>query len=227
MIIYISDEENKTILNQSAEQHDWEMVTEVIDKGSLNLKKFIEKKLQVIANLQYMVMDRSRISESDQELQEVIDTIQAIWETHIILLVEDLIDENGEEQKVIYDEHITYLYKYQDNLAGNIEYLLRGEKIPAEEIYEGIWIGVMSANSGAGATHISVSIANYIKRQGERVCYVEANESGDLGAMAAFYGMEEVEENHYRRDGIDYWHQSIDPEKSLQFLIWESIIVIN
>lgn len=218
VIIYISDEENKTILNRSAEQYDWELMTQVMDKGSLNLKKFIEKKLQVIANLQYLVMDRSCISESDQELQEVIETIRVIWETHIILLVEELADENGEEQKVIYDEHITYLYKYQDNLAGNIEYLLKGEKIPAEAVYEGIWIGVMAANSGAGATHISIGLANYIRRHGERVCYVEANESGDLGAMAAFYGMEEIEENHYRKDGVDYWHQSVDPEKKFAVL---------
>lgn len=218
MIIYISDEENKKMLNRSAEQYDWELMTEVMDKGSLNLKKFIEKKLQVIANLQYLVMDRSCISESDQELQDVIETIRVIWDTHIILLVEDLTDENGEEQKVIYDEHITYLYKYQDNLAGNIEYLLKGEKIPAEAVYEGIWIGVMSANSGAGATHISIGMANYIRRHGERVCYVEANESGDLSAMADFYEMEAIEENHYRKDGVDYWHQSIDPEKKFAVL---------
>lgn len=218
MIIYISDEENKEMLNRSAEQYDWELMTEVMDKGSLNLKKFIEKKLQVIVNLQYLVMDRSCISESDQELQDVIETIRVIWDTHIILLVEELTDENGEEQKVIYDEHITYLYKYQDNLAGNIEYLLKGEKIPAKAVYEGIWIGVMSANSGAGATHISIGMANYIRRHGERVCYVEANESGDLGAMADFYEMEAIEENHYRKDGVDYWHQSIDPEKKFAVL---------
>lgn len=218
MIIYISDEENKEMLNRSAEQYDWELMTEVMDKGSLNLKKFIEKKLQVIATLQYLVMDRSCISESDQELQDVIETIRVIWDTYIILLVEELTDENGEEQKVIYDEHITYLYKYQDNLAGNIEYLLKGEKIPAKAVYEGIWVGVMSANSGAGATHISIGMANYISRHGERVCYVEANESGDLGAMAAFYEMDTIEENHYRKDGVDYWHQSIDPEKKFAVL---------
>lgn len=216
MIIYIG--ENKEMLIQSAERHDWELITEEAGKGSLNLKKFIEKKLQVITNLQYLVLDRGCLCESDQELEEVIETIRVIWEPQIILLAEELADDNGEQQKVIYGEHITYLYKYQDNLERNIEYLLDGEKIPAEEIYEGIWIGVISANSGAGATHISIGLANYIKQHGERVCYVEANESGDLNAMAAFYGMEKTGENHYQKDGIDYWHQSIDPEKKFAVL---------
>lgn len=216
MIIYISDEDNKGMLDRLAEQYEWELLTEVMNRGSLN--KFIREKLQVIANLQYLVLDCSCISESDQELSGVIETICVMWDTKVILLKEELTDDKGEQQKVIYGEQVTSLYKYQDNLAGSLEYLLKGEKIPAEEIYEGIWIGVLSANSGAGATHISVGLTNYIKQCGESVCYVEANESGDLGAMASFYGMEQIEENHYQRNSLDYWHQSIDPEKKFAVL---------
>lgn len=216
VIIYISNDENKEMLNQPAEQYEWELLTEVMDKGSLN--SFITDKLQVIDRLQYMVLDRSCITESEQQLSDVIETIHVMWDTKVILLVEELTDDKGEQQRVIYGEKITFLYKYQDNLAGNLEYLLKGEKIPAEEIYDGIWIGVMSANSGAGATHVSIGLTNYINVHGKKVCYVEANESGDLGAMASFYGMDHVEENHYQRDGIDYWHQSIDPEKKFAVL---------
>lgn len=216
VIIYISNDENKEMLNQLAAQYEWELLTEVMNKGSLN--SFIKEKLQLIGSLQYLVLDRDCIRESDRELKDVIETIHVVWDTRIILLMEELTDDKGERQKVIYGEQITYLYKYQDNLVGNLEYLLRGEKIPAEEIYEGIWIGVMSANSGAGATHVSIGIANFIRHYGESVCYVEANESGDLGAMAAFYGMDQVEEGHYQREGVDYWHQSIDPEKKFAVL---------
>lgn len=45
---------------------------------------------------------------------------------------------------------------------------------------EGIWIGIMSANNGAGSTALAIGLANYINQYDASVCYVEANESGDL-----------------------------------------------
>lgn len=216
VIIYISREENRQMLDPLAEQYEWELLTEAVDK--ISLTTFISNKLQLITNLQYMVIDRSCINETDKKLNEMMKTVHEMWETNVILLTEELADEEDRQQKVIYGEQITFLYKYQDNLAGKLEYLLKGERIPEKELYESVWIGIMSANSGAGATHVSIGLANYIGRQGESVCYVEANESGDLNAMAAFYGMEQGGENHYRKDGVDYWHQSIDSDKRFAVL---------
>lgn len=216
VIIYISREENRQLLDRLAEQNEWELLAEAVDKVSLNT--FISNKLQLIASLQYMVIDRSCISETDKKLNEVVKAVHEMWQTKVILLTEELADEEGRQQKVIYGDQITFLHKYQDNLAGKLEYLLKGEKIPGKEIYEGVWIGVMSVNSGAGATHVSVGLANYIGQHGESVCYVEANESGDLSAMADFYGMEQEGENHYRKGEVDYWHQSIDSDKRFAVL---------
>jgi hypothetical protein len=216
VIIYISREENRQLLDQMAERYEWELLTEAVDK--ISLTAFISNKLQLITNLQYMVIDRSCISETDKKLSEMTKTVHEMWGTKVILLTEELTDEEDRQQKVIYGDQITFLYKYQDNLARKLEYLLTGERIPEKELYECVWIGVMSANSGAGATHVSVGLANYIRQYGESVCYVEANESGDLNAMAAFYGMEQAGENHYRKDGVDYWHQSIDSDKRFAIL---------
>lgn len=216
VIIYISREENRQLLDRLAERYEWELLTEAVDK--ISLTAFISNKLQLITNLQYMVIDRSCISETDKKLNEMMKTVHEMWGTKVILLTEELTDEEDRQQKVIYGDQITFLHKYQDNLAGKLEYLLTGERIPEKELYESVWIGVMSANSGAGATHVSVGLANYIGQHGESVCYVEANESGDLNAMAAFYGMEQAGENHYRKDGVDYWHQSIDSDKRFAIL---------
>lgn len=216
MVIYITSEDNKNLLKGMAERHEWELLTEVMDRGSLNT--FITNRLQVISSIRYLVIERSCVKENEQQLRDLLDTIRTIWEVQIILLEEELRDETGEYQKVIYEEYITLLYKYQDNLEENMEFLLKGEKIPVENVYSGTWIGVMSANSGAGCTHIAIDLANFIATTGESVCYVEANESGDLGAMASFYEIEKIEDNHYRRDNIDYWHQMIDPEKKYAVL---------
>lgn len=211
MIIYISNEEQKELLDSLAERHEWELLKEVFTGESLS--DYITEKLQVIQSLSYMVIDRASIRENDRELDEVIETIQCMYSTQIILLEEELIDGSGEQQKVIYGEHYTSLNKYQDNLERNIGYLLTGEKIPAEFVVDGIWIGIMSSGTGAGCTDFSIGLANFIYRYNQSVCYVEANESGDLAAMAGFYNMEKAEDNHYVKDGIDYWHQSIDQSK--------------
>ena len=216
MVIYITSDEKKDLLNRMSKQYDWELLVEVMEKGSLN--KFITDRLQVINSIRYLVIERSCIKENEQQLHDLLDTIHAIWSPQIILLEEILQDDDGEYQKVIYQNNITSLYKYQDNIEVNIEYLLKGEKIPAENVYSGTWIGVMSANSGAGCTHVAIDLATFIGSQGQSVCYVEANDSGDLGAMAQFYEFEQVEDNHYRKDGIDYWHQMIDPEKKFAVL---------
>lgn len=216
MVIYITSEDNKDLLKGMAEQHEWELLTEIMERGSLNT--FITDRLQVISSIRYLVIERSCVKENEQQLKDLLDTIRTIWDAQIILLEEELRDEAGEYQKVIYEEYITLLYRYQDNLEENLEFLLKGEKIPVENVYSGTWIGVMSANSGAGCTHIAIDLANFIATAGESVCYVEANESGDLGAMASFYEIEKIEDNHYRRGNIDYWHQMIDPEKKYAVL---------
>ena len=216
MVIYITSEQHKDLLTRMGERYEWELIVEVMEKGSLNT--YITDSLQVIGSIRYLVIERSCIKENEQQLRELLDTILAIWNPQIILLEEILQDDDGEFQKVIYRDNITSLYKYQDNLEVNIEYLLKGEKIPAENVYSGTWIGVMSANSGAGCTHVAIHLANYISNHGQSVCYVEANESGDLGAMAPFYDFEKIGDNHYRKDSVDYWHQMIDPEKKFAVL---------
>lgn len=216
MIIYITSDEKKNMLNDLAEQHEWELFTEVMSKGSLTT--FIAEKLQVMNHVRYLVVERSCIKENEKQLRDMFETVHTMWDAHVILLEEVVQDVTGEYQKVIYEEYMTLLYKYQENLTENLEYLLKGEKIPAENVYSGIWIGVMSSNSGAGATHVAIELTQFIANAGQNVCYVEANESGDLGVMAQFYDFEQIEDNHYKKDNIDYWHQMIDPEKKFAVL---------
>lgn len=211
MIIYISSEENEKLLNKMSERHEWECLTAVFHEESL--LAYITEKLQVIQDLAYMVLERSCIEEKEEELEEVIVTIQSMYDTQVIILEDELTNDNGENKKVIYKDLYTSLYKYQEDLERNLEYLLTGERIPEELVYDGIWIGIMTSNSGAGATDFAIGLTSYIHSKCENVCYVEANESGDLAAMASFYGMEKMEEEHYVRDNIDYWHQSVDRSK--------------
>lgn len=211
MIIYICSEENEKLLEKMSERHEWECLTAVFHEESL--LDYITGKLQVIQNLAYMVLERGCIKEKEEELEEVIVTIQSMYDTQVIILEDMLTNDDGENKKVIYKELYTSLYKYQKDLERNLEYLLTGERIPEELVYDGIWIGIMTSNSGAGATDFAIGLTGYIHDKGGNVCYVEANESGDLAAMAAFYGMKKIEEEHYVRDDIDYWHQSVDRTK--------------
>ncbi|MGN0438187.1 MAG: hypothetical protein ACI4F4_06640 [Lachnospiraceae bacterium] len=215
MIIYISNEEHFNLLDEVVERYDWQLIKESVTQISLN--DYIAKKMPVITDLQYLIIDRTCIEEQDPIFREVLDTIYSIWDVHIIIIEEQLVNEEGETVDVIEQDNMTLLTWHQDSILTNITYILKGEKIPSEDIYTGVWIGVMSANCGAGATHLAISLTNYIHNNDESVCYVEANESGDLPAMAEFYEMNKIEDNHYEKEGIEYWHQSINPDK--QFVV--------
>lgn len=211
MIIYISNEEHIDLLDKVVERYDWQLIKESVTQISLN--DYIAKKMPVITDLQFLIIDRACIREQEPVFGEVIDTIYSIWDVHIIIIEDQLVNEEGETIDVIEQDNMTLLSRHQESLLTNITYILKGEKIPSEDIYTGVWIGVMSSNGGAGATHLAISLTNYIHNNDESVCYVEANESGDLPAMAEYYGMNKIEDNHYEKGGIEYWHQSIDPDK--------------
>lgn len=211
MIIYISNEEHIDLLDEIVERYDWQLIKESVTQISLN--DYIAKKMPVITDLQYLIIDRNCITEQDKVFREVLDTIYSIWDVHIIIMKDQLVNEEGNTVDIIEQNNMTLLTWNHESLLTNITYILKGEKIPSDDIYTGVWIGVMSANSGAGATHLAISLTNYIHNNDESVCYVEANESGDLPAMAEFYDMNKIEDNHFEKEGIEYWHQSIDPDK--------------
>lgn len=212
MIIYICNAEDEHLLDSMSEKYEWEVLIEIFDKASA--LDYIVSKLQLISNLEYMVISRENITEDEDGLLELIETVQCMFHTKFILVEEnELIDEKGESQTVIYGERYIALYRHQEQFEEKLECLLTGEKLPEEIKIEGTWIGVMAANSGAGATDFSIGLTNYIRRYCQNVCYVEANESDDLGNMAEYYGLTRVEDNLYEKDGIEYRKQSVDATK--------------
>ena len=211
MIIYICDEEHADTLRDITDSHEWDMTDDQLRGNSLS--DYISERLQFITNLTYLIIDRTQITDSEKELNETIETLKCMYELQVIVLETDLVDEEGDHRNVVYRQWYTSLLLSDDHMWKNLECLLLGQSIPEELEREGIWIGVMSSNSGAGATAFSVGLAEYIYQYDASVCYVEANESGDLAALAGYYEIEKVEENHYQRNGMDYWHQSIDQTK--------------
>lgn len=210
MILYISNEENGELLDDLVEQKDWQLLK--VHESQISLNSFIAQKMPVLQELQYLVLERACILESDKELTDVIDMIHSVWvDAHVILLEEKILDDDGNELEFSEEQGTTLLNISKGDILTKLTYILNGKKIPQEDT--GVWIGIMSANSGAGATHMAINLTNYIYQYNKSVCYVEANESGDLLAMADYYEFHKVEDNHYEKDGIDYWHQSIDPGK--------------
>lgn len=212
MIVYIANENNINLLDSMAKRNDWE-IAKTTD-STISLNDYLVRNMQIISDVQFVVLEKACVEEQGEDYTNVLDNMCSVWDVPVIILEDGLImDEEGREKKILAQGQVIHMDIRQDNLARNIEHMVKGEEIPAEEIYDGIWIGVMSSNSGAGATAVAIGLTNYIHSRGESVCYVEANESGDLAAMADFYNMSKIDENHYERNGVDYWHQSIDSEK--------------
>lgn len=218
MVIYIARKPDIHILDELVDVQELHLIKEEVEK-SIGLNEYISKKMPVIADLKFLVMDVGCIKEQDAKLQEAIEMIQSIWDVCIILLEDEVINDEGDRVRVVTQEkNIIRMEINQESLVSNIGYIMRGETIPVQYTLNEVWIGVMGSHGGAGVTHFAIHLTNYIKTFTDNVCYVEANESGDLGGMADFYGMEKIEDNHYIRNGLDYWHQSIDQEKKYVIL---------
>lgn len=211
MIIYISEENQTNKMKEMAEKHEWDLSMDQLQGAKLS--DYISERLQIITNLSYLIIDRTQLVDTEIELNETIETLKYMYDVQVIVLETELSDENGEKKNVIYRSHYIALLSSDEHVWKNIEYILTGQTIPEEFELEGIWIGIMSANNGAGSTALAIGLANYIHQYDANVCYVEANESGDLAAMAEYYGFDKTEDEHYVKNGMDYWHQSIDQTK--------------
>ena len=211
MIIYICEEDHKDRIKKMAEDHEWDISMDQLQGAKLS--DYISERLQIITNLNYLIIDRTQLADTEMELNETIETLKYMYDVQVILLERELVDDVGEKRNVCYHTNYTSLLLEDERVWKNLENLLTGKSIPEEFEKEGIWIGIMSANSGAGATALAVGLANYIYQYDRSVCYVEANESGDLAAMADYYDFSKVEDSHYTRNEMDYWHQSIDQTK--------------
>ena len=212
MVIYITKEQDNHILDDLTDRLELQLIKETVTDG-ISLNEYISRKMPVIQDLQFLIADTDCLNDTD--LLSVIHMIQTIWHVRTILLESKvLINEDGDSVRVLYpEEDIIQMNKNQESLLSNIEYILKGETIPVQNTMDEVWIGIISSHGGAGATHMAIHLTNYIHTITDNVCYVEANESGDLCSMADFYHMEKIEDNHYIRNGVDYWHQSIDQEK--------------
>ena len=212
MVIYITKEQDNHILDDLTDRLELQLIKETVTDG-ISLNEYISRKMPVIQDLQFLIADTDCLNDTD--LLSVIHMIQTIWHVRTILLESKvLINEDGDSVRVLYpEEDIIQMNKNQESLLSNIEYILKGKTIPVQNTMDEVWIGIISSHGGAGATHMAIHLTNYIHTITDNVCYVEANESGDLCSMADFYHMEKIEDNHYIRNGVDYWHQSIDQEK--------------
>ena len=210
MIIHISKEE-ESLLSGIAKRHEWDLEHVALENETVG--SYLARRIQISAQPDYIVIDEDLLKE--EEIPEVVESVNVFWsDVVILLLVNELRNEEGESIHIFYSgKNLIRVNRSKDDLQNTLERLLCGEKLVDSQSCPGTWIGIMSAGSGAGATDFAMGLSCFIKSLDENVCYVEANESGDLQAMADFYGFEKIEENHYRKDGLDYWHQSIDPEQ--------------
>ncbi|WP_240416666.1 hypothetical protein [Paenibacillus periandrae] len=85
------------------------------------------------------------------------------------------------------------------------------EKIVVRDrFYGSVVVAVIGIKSGTGATHCSVSIANYLARKGNKVALVECNESSDFNYIELLYkGVRDEWSNlgtkSFKIDGVNYF----------------------
>ena len=78
-------------------------------------------------------------------------------------------------------------------------------------------IGVIGATRRVGTTTIALGLAGFIQKHGGTACYVSLNTNQHLESIANAYGFD-TEEDHYTRDGIDFYEGML-PRHDYNFII--------
>lgn len=215
MILYLTSKRYMNILDFLDETEDV-----IIKKyvGEYNLKDFLGKSIQRLGHIETIVIDRSCILDTNEEIIEVLKTYMAISKMRIVFYFDSLDKEvisnliglgiyniitESEVEKLKEEIEMSLLEGMKERYVKSKIGLLcdNEEKIPFDFKGKQITIGVVGSQHRVGTTTVAMQFATYLRSIGANVSYVEANNSGHLSLIAEHYNME--------RNGFGYQYKGI------------------
>ena len=211
MILYITSDDYKMDFDEICTETNMIINKSCIRKQKLN--KFIAQELKNMAGLTHLIIDKTVITDTEDEFKDNIEALSIMYNAKILLYIHD----KEESENVIYRDGYTVINAAHKNIDDEVKAFLSGKLI--ENKLENIWIAVAGLNDGAGCTSTAIKLANYIKKYEASVCYVEANESNDLMLLADYYLFDKLDEGHYTYNNLNYRKDKLD--MTVRFLVFD------
>ncbi len=185
-------------LEELAEQKAVLLTTIPLIEGK-ELSKMIAENMNKLVNVETVILDCFHFYNQESEIHAAWELITELGlHAAIVFLIRD----EAVEDTIKLRDGYTILNMAHRDVTNEIGLCLSGERLK-EEI-KSIWIGVVSAKSGVGATTLAMQLTSLLAIQEAKTCYVEATGSNQLEDIATWYHMEQADAGGYMYQGAYY-----------------------
>jgi hypothetical protein len=215
VLLYLSSNENIGIFDFLSKEKG--MVIKKLS-GEFYLKKFVIHDMRNLSHYSHFAIDLKALKDTENEIIEAIIAFKTMYDSRIIIFAEGLKREDELISRLIEEKiYNVIISKEIQEIKNEILKCLsdvgkREEDWNLKETYENqyifnnknIKIAVVGVSSRVGTTTTAFNMARFLFNIGAKVSYTEANDSGHLKEIAAYYEFLKLE-NYYRYKGVEYY----------------------
>ncbi len=156
------------------------------------LSEMIADNLKNMSNVEAVIIDCWQLPDTKQALQMLMEIG---FDARILLLINDA----ETEETIQLREGYTILNQAHRDITEELALFISGEQLIEEK--KSIWIGIASAEGGAGATTLAMQLTMLLA-SAEQTCYIEADGSGQLEEVAKWYDMQPIDGGYQYREAF-------------------------
>lgn len=234
MILYLSSTQHTNLLDFTG-WYDPESETPIKKMvGSFVLKQFVIYDMRNFSHFSDVVLDRPAFGDSDTEFAEAIEEFLTMYNTRVTVICEGLTQSDplfralldSGVGNLVCDTEITGIQReIAECLSDTGMTRYQPKERPAKSgcgvkyrfDCENVRIAVVSSQPRMGATTAAIGLCAWLQSVGATACYVEANASRHLAAIAKGYDMEQ-EDGGWVFEGVRY---RSEPGQPVNFLVYD------
>ncbi len=232
MILYLSSVQHTNLLDFAG---FYEPESEIPVKkmvGNFVLKQFVIYDMRNFAHFTDVVLDRPAFGDTDEEFVQGVEEFLTMYCARVTVICEGLTQsdplfrallESG-VGNIVCDTNIGEMQQEIReclSVQGMTRYTPK-ERPGKPELYrfdcKNVVVVVAGSQPRIGTTTVAVGLCAWLARVGASVCYVEANTSGHLAALARGYEME-TEQEGWRFEGVHY--RRVEPLGDVNFVVYD------
>ena len=232
MILYLSSVQHTNLLDFTGFYEPGSEMPVKKMVGNFVLKQFVIYDMRNFAHFTDVVLDRPAFGDTDEEFAQGVAEFLTMYCARVTVICEGLTQsdplfrallESG-VGNIVCDTDIGEMQQEMReclSVQGMTRYTPK-ERPGKPELYrfacKNVVVVVAGSQPRIGTTTAAVGLCAWLARVGASVCYVEANTSGHLTALARGYEME-TEQEGWRFEGVHYRRE--EPLRDVNFVVYD------
>lgn len=241
MLMYIASSVYNDVINTTIKNCN-ELITKAVNDNEFEFLKYVKQNIVQLGSLEKLVIDITALSDLDDEIVQAVEMIRSVYDNLIIIILAPgrspgdemlskifncgIVNIVSTDDYVILKEELTICLtegkKYRDAVVYKE---VKKEKVVVKneikQTVEKVMLGFAGATDKIGVTHNSIIMANWLRKKGFMVAFVEYqniyNQSDSKDLYSPFDSIRDsfmekmIEDKYFTIGGVDYYPRaSID-----------------